>query len=202
MEAVRELCLPAGRKYEACLTPSQWGTLFGKRKSPRKLGCGQFACVYQSRDEGKVVKLTTDPGDVQTTREAQGIPHVVTLYRAFNLAPRRYAMVLERLTPLRERERNFWRGALICAVDMDSPDLCCHPKKFSGERNACRRLIGAVQDTEKRLAMRGLFFSDWHAGNIGRDVHGNWKLLDLGFNVDYVDPPLRALAGGRLRRRS
>jgi len=198
-----DLCLTAGDRGATCLTPSQWGVLFGKRKKPRRYGCGSYACVYQSREKGKVVKITSDPGDVHTTRKAQGIPHVVTLYRAFDLGQHggsnRYAMVLERLKPLREDTEYFWHDVLQCfaAYRHLSDVRCCSMREVKRKRGACKRLAAAVHDTKQQLASRGIIFSDWHGGNIGRDAQGNWKLLDLGFNVGYVEPPPKALTGSR-----
>lgn len=207
-------CLRSGNNH-TCLTDSQWAKLFGRtRKEPIRYGCGSYACVYQSRNKGKVIKLTTDPGDVYTTMKAQGLPGVVTLFRALEIldaAPdggtRRWAMELERLQPVDGRGAIGVGDALSCAVERRTaePRVCCRRQMLYqrihsrlAPLRSCLNLVRAMRETRTGLQSRGLEFFDWHAGNIGRNSKGQWKLLDLGYNVRYVEP--RPLLKGARRR--
>lgn len=119
-------CLILGRKhfrygdpYRVCLTANQEQKLFkNKRTKLRKLGCGVFACAYESPTPSRVVKLTRDSEDVAALLKAQKtgvVPKIHAVYKlkqggrttpvedSFTLrreAPRHvdvYAMVVDRL---------------------------------------------------------------------------------------------------------
>jgi len=102
-------CLQVGKgsprldvpKVTMCLTESQAEFL----KPEKKIGCGVFACAYE-RADGKVVKITQDPTDVQTMIEGQDHPRIVKLYEARKLSGSEeyggdpiYALVVEKLNP-------------------------------------------------------------------------------------------------------
>lgn len=225
------------KPFFTCLTDRQWGKLFGPTTSRvRPIACGSFACVYPARDPDKVVKLTADPTDVIATRAAQGIPHVVTLYShgkvrgghfgdppggavSGGVYDERWAMVLERLKPLRGREsRQVAREWMKCARDQRKKrtgkreKVCCDRYTGGGQlpksgmtptrRKRCRRLVAATKFLDEKFRERGIQFTDWHGGNIGRDREGNWKLLDLGYSF-YPERgarrAIRTLQGARRR---
>lgn len=205
-------CLRSGdANVFTCLTNSQWAKLFGHtRKDPKRFGCGSFACVYESRNPGRVIKLTTDPGDVHTTMHAQGLPGVVTLYRATAVdtgnRAKRWAMELERLRPVKRKNYKRFNQALGCAADTTGPDThpldvtaACCPRTKGRTLESCRRLVRFVHRTTGALRRRGLEFTDWHVGNVGKDAQGRWRLIDLGYNVGYVES--RPILRGPKRRR-
>jgi len=217
-----DLCLPAGKRAgRVCLTPSQWAILFGKTRTyPKQIGCGSFACAYESPEPGKVVKLTTDQDDVRGIIKGQGL-RVPTLYRSFKLklsganVSTLYAMVLERLRLLKGRRRNLWGDAVWClreahGSDEDDPAVgvaralrhCCRDVKAS-QRKSCFKIVSGVDAARRELRERGVNVTDIHPGNIGTDAKGVWKILDLGYRFQSEEPAkLRPLAGGRLRRRA
>jgi hypothetical protein len=79
----RNIPLPTGT-YDICLSPNQKRVLFGAA-SPKRLGCGTFACAW-SKGATRVVKITTDPDDVTALLEAQGLSHIVRVHKAYRLS--------------------------------------------------------------------------------------------------------------------
>jgi len=65
----------------------------------------------------------------------------------------------------------------------------------------CSTFLHEVVDTQEDLARRGIVFLDTHAGNIGRDREGRWKILDLGNSLVPMRPPRITSLRGRLRVR-
>lgn len=206
-EPGRALCLPAGhRAGEVCLTPSQWATLFGKRRTkPQPIGCGTYACAYPSPEPGKVVKLTTDQDDVRGIIKGQGL-RVPTLYRSFKLSRpglTLYAMVLERLRPLRGRRRNLWSDAVWCLRGERDARDCCREHVRKIHQKPCLKILSGVDEARRELQGRGIAVTDIHVGNIGTDARGVWKILDLGYRFQSEEPAkLRPLAGGLRRRKA
>ena len=208
-------CLRTGHPSGyTCLSDTQWVKLFGRRMTkPKRYGCGGFACVYQSDEPNKVIKLTRDPGDVHTTMAAQGIPGAVTLFSARKIADneKRWAMRLEKLVPTAYSDK-VTKG-MRCARtpqfdEFVTPVRCCDMPMIRALQKAarvpasesidsCHRLMTMVQQTQQAFSDRHLSFSDWHSGNIGRNAQGKWKILDLGYNVDEVEP--RPLLDGARR---
>lgn len=123
-----------GGPYQVCVTPTQAERLFkAMGKAPRKIGCGTFACAYDSKHPDRVVKITRDKDDVAAMQKAQGLRNVPKLYDAFELKsparwksyrlpdgspmppqPKVYAMVVERARPLRGGEKTMWSRRLWC----------------------------------------------------------------------------------------
>lgn len=207
-----------GYTLSSCVTGSQHATLFGRRRprTPKALGCGNFACAYPLGKD-KVVKITTDPSDVGALQRAQGLPGVPVLYRAFRLkTPEggRYAMVLERLRTLSKGRRYAWRTAIACAREQgagtanqklypEQPETnsCCeliHDKHWLpdiSEQGKCRRMVHEVVAAKAALKEQGIRFTDWTPNNIGQDKHGRWKILDLGVTGRGPEREPRELAG-------
>jgi serine/threonine protein kinase len=206
-----------------CLTNSQFATLFGKRRSmPKQIGCGAFGCAYQAPEKNKVVKLTSDPTDVWSMRYAQGTGAVPTLYRTFKLhsSDANYAMVLEKLRPMRhtKRGRKLMRPWMCVRNKLrDSVKECCAPGSYNeqfdrrqdprpgtGRRGLppakCRRDIMGILQAKRELAARGIIVTDDHSGNIGYDRKGNWKIIDMGLTEGDPSADVRQLQGARRRR--
>lgn len=86
-------CLLLGRKhhnfgdpYRVCLTQNQEQKLFkGKRTKLRKLGCGTFACAYESPLKSRVIKFTRDSEDVAGLLKAQKTGVVPKVHAVFKL---------------------------------------------------------------------------------------------------------------------
>jgi hypothetical protein len=209
---------------EHCLTYSQFATLFGKRRTmPKKIGCGFFACVYQSPDPNKVVKITRDSSDPASLMLVQGSAAAPTLYRTFRLKnPDRwpgetwsvYAMVTEKLRPIiksgvaatpREQEAERRIDRMFGCLREYDPNSCCRERKLrvGGVKGvaACMRLVKAVREIGTELRTHGMsHLPDVHSGNFGYDRQGRLKMLDFG--VSGREPgKLRELAGARRRRR-
>ncbi|UCC72071.1 MAG: hypothetical protein JSV86_17135 [Gemmatimonadota bacterium] len=69
---------------------------------------------------------------------------------------------------------------------------------------ACEKFVDQFIDTWAALARRGIVFMDAHAGNIGVDAKGNWKIIDMGLSrsdipEEFVED-LRGLRRGIQRR--
>ena len=75
-----------GDPYRVCLTANQEQKLFkGKRTKLRKLGCGVFACAYESPVESRVVKITRDSEDVAALLKAQKLGVAAKVFAVYKL---------------------------------------------------------------------------------------------------------------------
>jgi hypothetical protein len=125
------------------------------------------------------------------------------------LRPTVFGLVVERLRPLDKQQRLRWRRRINCIAWQMSRDHepravvkgCC-PTKPKAERRACLR--GGIQlaRTVEKLREHGIKVGDLHAGNVGLDARGRWKILDLGQaeGAGYPDVPDLAGARGRSKR--
>ena len=195
--------------YRVCLTKTQRATLFG-RENIQEIGCGTFACAYDHpAHPGKVVKLTRDDEDLGGLHRAQGTGLVPTMYAAYELREggravhdgrktRVYAAVLDRLQSPAARGEHLSReeaDALQYAVsDMLSPEAACCT------RGTCNDLCLRIANVGRRLHAHGVDWLDTHEGNVGYDVDGNLRVLDVG-RSEVPAPPLPVLAGRRRRQR-
>jgi hypothetical protein len=170
----RRSCLRLGGQstayYDVCLTPTQKKKLgLGK-----KLGCGQFACVW-AKGPNRAVKITRDASDVAGLLKAQKTGVVPTVYAVYELKNGGnmhgvgtvpvYALVVERLKP----------------VDQTTPPWM--------------RLESGRSDVIKKLYKAGVNWTDTHWRNFGTDVEGNLKALDLGFTKLRLKKAPKMLAG-------
>jgi hypothetical protein len=120
----------APSSYKTCITATQAQELFGTTKRPKALGCGVFACVFEHKDPGKVVKITRDPSDVAGLLKGQGLPQVPKVYASHKLAgqprwttprvrqfkwqewpdePEAFALIVEKLRVLTGSEKSKWQ---------------------------------------------------------------------------------------------
>jgi hypothetical protein len=192
-----------GDAYRVCLTKNQEQKLFrGRRSKLRKLGCGVFACAYESPNKNRVVKFTRDSEDVAALLAAQDTGAVAKVYEAYRLAqngetvPDRdlappfandvtevpvYALVVERLRTIPLLERKPVEAELheifSKVIKKDLP-----PERFCATRrgDGCSEVQIGVLSAYERLSDAGIVWKDIHAGNIGYDKKGNLKVLDLG----------------------
>lgn len=171
------------------LTPTQWRQLFGAKRKVKEVGRGTYAYVYESPDPRKVVKITRDWHDYQTTSMAQQIPGVVKLHAAHKLhtdrslntvsTPTHIAMVTERVRTMKSRPVT----AALQFLRRNAPvDMCYWFKLGTAGSAKCHKTYVQAQAIAAQLKKRGLRFTDWHAGNVGFDKQGNLVLLDLGHN--------------------
>jgi hypothetical protein len=236
--------IPESGKYKVCVTPTMQERLFPDRLPPHPLGCGVFACAYPHKDRDKVVKITSDPADVGNLQHAQGLPRVPKLYETYEVrSPHRwskpgrpyqpavYAMVLERLRPLDQRERRRWARRINWAgfvlrqshghlplppgsqrggwrmpagwtMQVVRRMMTHCPRKVSPHETAlCRALVVDMTRTYRDLLERGIAWRDIHAGNVGLDEKGRWKVLDLGFGQRMPDEAaVRSIRGAKAIR--
>jgi hypothetical protein len=121
--------------------------------------------------------------------------------------PTVFGLVVERLRPLDKQQRLRWRRRINCMAWQLSRDHeprtvvkgCC-PIKPKAERRACLR--GGIQlaRTVEKLREHGIKVGDLHAGNVGLDARGRWKILDLGQSEGAGYPDVEDLAGARRRK--
>ena len=116
--------------YKTCITPTQAKELFGSDRKPRPLGCGVYACVFEHKDAGKVVKITRDSSDVAGLLQGQGLEQVPKVYAHHKLVgrprwttprpklhphwqewpeqPEAFALVVEKLRVFTGSEKSKW----------------------------------------------------------------------------------------------
>jgi hypothetical protein len=146
------------------------------------------------------------------TRPERYVPHDPYSYRTPKekraARPTVFGLIVERLRPLDKQQRLRWRRRINCLAWQLSHDHepravvkgCC-PIKPKAERRACLR--GGIQlaRTVEKLRERGIKVGDLHAGNVGLDARGRWKILDLGQAEGAGYPDVPDLAGARRGRR-
>jgi len=188
--------LPQGDR-RVCITPTQHAKLFGGKRPPRAIGHGKYAYVYPSRDFDRVVKITRDKTDLAALVRAKGhaAPHVFHVYKLAQARKPLYALVVEKLTPLKRSQRAqeiidcFGNNPRVLRVQ------CCRLRDRAAQRQ-CHQLLRDLSKGYRELRKRGIHVKDIHAGNVGRDTMGRWKFLDLGQSrVKLLTKTLRTLAG-------
>jgi hypothetical protein len=217
----------APSSYKTCITPTQARKLFGTTTRPRPLGCGVFACVFEHTDPSKIVKITRDPSDVAGLLQGQGLAQVPKVYASHKLVgrpwwttprvkteswqtwpdrPEAFALVIEKLHVFSGAEKPKWAKRIFRLRRLPKQDVEQHrsataksvcPKKPSAEAKDCYTHMMQLIAIRAALAKRGIDWTDVHAGNIGVDKNGRWKVLDLGASTTplTVEPP--ELAGRR-----
>jgi hypothetical protein len=208
-------------RYRVCLTSNQDRVLFnGKRKRAKKLGCGVFACAYTAPGAKAVVKFTRDSEDVAALLQAQRtgvVPKITKVYKlgqGGRTMPERipgmysqpsprdvpvYALVMERLRtiPLNQQsDLNIELGVLgmLLRRGASTKGLCSVIEQDDGSVG-CTDLQRTVIAAYDKLAKRGIFWEDIHAGNIGYDKTGKLKVLDLGLTQTELKRRIKVLKG-------
>lgn len=170
-----------------CLTDTQRDELFNGRPTTefRKIGCGAAACAYNAPKPDRVVKFTTDPADVASLIQAQDSPHVVRVYDAYTLKPPApsppgkprtkpiYAVVAEKVKLLPRTQQT------VKGVGLADKGLNRNLDIVTGCKG--NKLCEEIYMAHESILAQGVFWSDIHDGNIGRDRKGTLKVLDLGF---------------------
>jgi hypothetical protein len=199
-------------RYRVCLTPNQKKTLFKGHKG-KKLGCGVFACAYDTSSSTKAVKFTRDPEDVAALLEAQDtdvVPRVYDVYKIKNGGKSLktgaetpvYALVVEKLKTFTPAERE--------AIDQELssvPDVMREVEtgQAGSIREACQAaedcgpITQQVAEAAYTLRQAGIEWSDIHSGNIGMDKHGTVKILDLGITGTQLKEQPKILEGAKRR---
>lgn len=168
-------CLVLGKKhlrygdpYRVCLTSTQEQKLFkGKRTKMKKLGCGVFACAYESPAKSRVVKFTRDSEDVAALLKAQKTDVVPKVHAVYKLKqggrttpvadfvtnrkedPRHvdvYALVIDRLRTVPGSEREQEDGDLMRLHD--AVDSVTHDRKPLTIKNVCTRVASYLDEGE------------------------------------------------------
>jgi len=198
----------------SCITPRQIARAFGPkhtgaRELPsgvsldlRPIGCGTRACVYETDDPTRVVKLTSDETDAAALLQARGLRHVARLDRvgvihgAGRHGHNLYALTVERLQRV-PRYMEDWiddvHGAYanrLCNGDQaQAREGLQELRRMSAGNPERRRFYAEAIRTWHQLQRRGVTYCDLSPDNVGVDANGTWKILDLG----YTDPPRSAL---------
>lgn len=222
-------CLRLGKKhfrfgdpYRVCLTANQEKKLFrGQRRKMRKLGCGVFACAYESPAKSRVVKFTRDEQDVAALLQAQKSGVVPKVFAVYKLAqggrtiPKRdpftmrlddpedvsvYALVVEKLRTVPPSEREMVDDELLRVREglvegkQSGNDFCDAQVDEDGNTGCSDVQLHTVNAYEK-LKQLGIDWTDMHAGNIGYDRNGRLKVLDLSLTKTELEKEPEVLEG-------
>lgn len=204
-----------------CLTPAQHQRLFG-RNAPTgaRIACGTQACVFDTLDSDKVVKVTNDVQDIVFLKRLQKTGAVVRVFRAFRLKgqPRPVAAaVVERLRPLDAAERRAFDRALY-ALPFGAAAGRLAPSGEPFQRSAveaqvrrdldrdahgcdstCDRIVRGLFDVLEAVTRTGVVWKDVAPQNVGVDANGRLKALDVG---DHAEEPADELPLAGVRRRT
>lgn len=204
--------ISAHAEYDVCLTTNQHQVLFGGLPQFTLIGAGSYASAFAAPQPDRIVKLTTDASDVAALLQAQGSPYVVDVDRVYTLAqgatPNRfkgpraalYAIVAERVQPL-PRAADRRQGPLAAARQVIGPAkrgnraycVLGQTVPTAEEIKLCNEVVDAIQDFDRR----GIRWRDIHAGNLGRDLHGQLKVLDAGATRSELREMPELLEGAR-----
>ena len=174
----------------------------------RQLQCGVYGCAFLIRGQpDDVVKLTSDHSEAAaaaTVAEAIGagdlesdvaIVHMRCVYGMSDARGRPlpiFAIVQQRLRAISASEREWitaHSAALADAVD-DTPTgrilragVLASAREHLGARGAANaeRLLVALD----ALVALGIEWHDLHGGNVLRDLHGHWFIIDLGASSSF-----------------
>jgi hypothetical protein len=69
------------------------------------------------------------------------------------------------------------------------------PKKPTAEAKHCEMRMAELSKLRNALSKAGIDWTDIHAGNIGKDAKGRWKVLDLGASKTTLDEDPPTLEG-------
>jgi len=197
-------CVRAAKRTLLCLSSKQEEAL--RLKGTKPIACGSQACVYE-RDDGKLVKVTTDASDVDGLQRGQGIRGVVKVHQTYllrqNGQPYAYAVVVDRLRP----SPGYWSDWFINFVDafraktprsQIAKEVCTVSARRS-EMDECRYVMEHLHETVTELDERGIpALDDLHSDNVGIDDNGRVTILDVG--TRYPAQPAADLLGRALRR--
>jgi hypothetical protein len=134
------------------LSDADFDRLFGD-EMPTLLGTGMYANVYAVGDHA--LKITTDGSDVRALARAQGLPHVVRVHESWKLPG-----------AVRPTRAPAW------ALRVERVAVATH----EAFRAACEER----EPFRERLKQAGVILGEFHAGNVGIDASGDWKMIDLG----------------------
>lgn len=146
-------------------------------------------------------------------------------YHVWPDQPQGFALVLERLRPLAGEEKRTWdkrlakftqarQDALKTAVDVDPVTAPLHKKtvkrdvaervcpREGPDAEICQARIRELETMIDTLADWGVDWVDIHAGNIGVDSKGRWRVLDMGASqTPLYEKDVPVLEGQRRKRR-
>jgi hypothetical protein len=181
-----------------------------------------FGCAFPGKAKDRIVKITSDPSDVQNAIRAAGLPSVPKLYDAFQIDPTHYALVTERISTVTGNLSTKVNQALECfenygvlptrkATASPAParksanerarQRCCIEKPDKLHPSMCGKLAQDLIDAKIRLGQRGLTWLDIKAANIGWNPRmKRWQILDLGA-AENVVPTLPTQLNGTSQKK-
>lgn len=187
------------------------------RFCPQKIiACGTFACVYESPDPTKVVKFTSDLGDIWGLERSGGryTPRVLSrpVIIKSNDPDRRkvYVSEIERVTPIPKKEWEQFDEVTTLADDLAYLSGASEERKNAllpgflrrCKTAYCRKNLKDIADIVVDLWKRDIRAGDTHTGNFGRRADGSLVMLDLGGSTMFGAPKYEVLAGRRKRRKT
>lgn len=208
--------LPGSDNYHA--VPIRLTETQKARFCPQKaIACGTFACVYESPDPTKVVKFTSDLGDIWGLERSGGRHTPRVLSRPVKLKINSgqiysrsvYASEIEKVTPISKKEWEQFNDVTTIADDLTYLAGGSQQRKeeiLPGflrkcKTNYCRETLKEIANVVVDLWERGIRAGDTHPGNFGRRADGSLVMLDLGGSTMFGAPKYETLAGRRKRRR-
>jgi len=193
----------------------------GLPSDPEILGCGTMACAYASEEPGRVVKITKDVRDARMSYIVSENPQpwAVPIYGVWSVGKGLYAIVAQRVIPLREGDPmlaaaldEMWDKARIenlnyggwsgfREVRLGDIDDEIAEKGSGGDAALRAKAVEITDEAVRGFGTLGMGWLDFHGGNWGIDASGRPVVLDLGLSQPMEQPPVRALeraAGGAI----
>lgn len=207
-----------------CLTENQQRELFGGGVVPELIGCGNFACVFASPREGRVVKLTSDLADIAGLVAMQQTHVVPKVHRFFELkqggvhtkTKKRVAIYVAEVDRVRPMTYTRTNDRVMDSV-WSYLDKRRYPERIDpaagldyirGLKLAedcdveCQRAVFDTFRAVQTLRDEGVDWFDVSVYNVGWDlVTDELKILDIGLSNVLPRKPFDVLAGVSTRRR-
>lgn len=178
-------------------------------KDIKFIGSGFYGSVYQTSDETKVLKITTDAKEVKKAERLRkiNVPGVVDYYdvREINVYDSKerlrsyglWSIILEKVYPLKEFEKSVWDSFepyLKNEISSTTGNYKEYNKFYNNDGtidnklpynvynviDKMTKLIDLLIESSKKHKIK---FYDLHAGNLGKDIDANYKFFDIRSDV-------------------
>lgn len=152
--------------------------------SSKPIGEGTYGSVY-SLASGKILKLTVDTDEVATAahfRTRRKTPHIMSYYDVRPVIPRTgynqfFAIIMDRITPLNESQKNAWRRIQSEYFDTGYPDAW-FMKHFPNSQFV-KQILPQRRDVLRAVQSFNVYTYEAHEGNIGFDKQGRFTVYDM-----------------------
>ena len=154
------------------------------------LGCGSYGCSFKLKT-GRVLKLTTDVREVQSAarlRKRAPKKHLVSYYDVRNIKGTDvvwrgvYGLVMDLIIPIKDPalQRNFSNNMdrFYESGNKTDEELIDSLTRYEDQKEFWDKVISQRHSILKDIESSNIDWTEAHAGNIGFDQYGTFKIFD------------------------